>query len=210
MGPLNAAVRTSLGVRLALKWVLLLFLTVLVQHLEHRTTGPRTLSSSSLGTGLIRHSRRLQQDSSQRLTAAPAAAPSNTTQRSSNRTAPGRAAGNSTLRHGNKTATGKAAGNSTQPVCKWDPEDSTCTPTQAAWLSAGPGMPSSHYRRAVLLASERERHCSQHTTAAECVADDKMRCFMQSTTNATNAHCASSDMEEMLLWSAKVSSRTLV
>lgn len=65
-------------------------------------------------------------------------------------------------------------------------------------------MPSSHYRRAALLASERDRHCSQHATAEACAQDWEMRCFRQGLANATNARCASSDMEEMLMFSAKV------
>lgn len=89
-------------------------------------------------------------------------------------------------------------------LCQWNPEDLTCTPTQAAWLTAGPGMPSSHYRRAVMMASARARHCSQYMTAAACAKDWQMRCYWQGSPNATNAACGSSDMEEMLLFSAKV------
>lgn len=91
-------------------------------------------------------------------------------------------------------------------LCQWNPEDLTCTPTQAAWLTAGPGMPSSHYRRAVLMASARARHCSQHVTAAACARDWQMRCYWQGSPNATNAACGSSDTEEMLLFAAKVCS----
>jgi hypothetical protein len=51
-----------------------------------------------------------------------------------------------------------------------------------------------------MMASARDRHCSQFTTAADCSSEWAMRCFWQGPLNATNARCASSDMEEMLLW----------
>jgi hypothetical protein len=104
-----------------------------------------------------------------------------------------------------KAAAGGKARNSTQVACQWDAKEHACTPTLAAW-TATPGMPSSEYRRAVLMASERDKHCIQHKTAAACAKDTAMRCFRaEGEPNATDIRCASSDMEEMLLWSAKVS-----
>lgn len=111
----------------------------------------------------------------------------------------------------NRPAAPTTLGNATQsqtgsqPLCKWDDEQAQCSPTFEAWKTPGAGMPSSHYRRAALLASERDRHCSQHATAQACAQDWEMRCFRQGLANATNARCASSDMEEMLMFSAKVS-----
>lgn len=104
-----------------------------------------------------------------------------------------------------QAAAGGKARNSSQPTCKWNVKEDTCTPTLAAW-TASPSMPSSEYRRAVLMASARERHCSQHKTASACAKDTQMRCFpSEGEPNATDVRCASSDMEEMLMWSAKVS-----
>lgn len=110
-------------------------------------------------------------------------------------------AGNKTSSSGNSTAVKPKPQNA---VCEWSGDTSTCSPTTEVWLAAGPGMPSSHYTRAVLMASARDRHCSQHKAARACAADLKMRCLWQGGANATNARCASSDMEEMLLWASKV------
>lgn len=90
--------------------------------------------------------------------------------------------------------------------CKWDADDFTCNAGSKAWLSAGPGMPSSPYRRAVLMALARDKHCSQYTTAAACMRDVSRRCFWQASPNGNEpsaGRCASSDMEEMLLFSSK-------
>lgn len=164
-------------------WILLLLLSSAAQLGLCLGHGTGSASSSHTGVPASNNLRRLQQ--------APAPPPSASPKASAPPSA--------------RSATGNATTAPQQPgLCKFDDAQERCTPTHDAWKSAGPGMPSSHYRRAVLMASERERHCSQHTTPQACAADWKMRCFRQGAANATNARCASSDMEEMLVFSAKV------
>lgn len=105
-----------------------------------------------------------------------------------------------------RAASATKGSNSTRnPVCLWDEAGAVCSPTHDAWLAGGPGMPSSSYRRAVLMASAREVRCLRHKTAAACAKDWQMRCFWQGNAESTSGKCASSDMEELLVWSGKVS-----
>jgi hypothetical protein len=108
-----------------------------------------------------------------------------------------------------KPAPASAKPAAAKPACKWQAEDNSCNPTNQAWVLAtkgGRGLPSSPYRRAVMLASGRDERCQRSNSPAACAKQVKDRCFWQpGRGNGTDGgSCMSSDLQELLLWSSKV------